>query len=162
MPWTVAIDPAARGFAWALLRDGGALAGAGLGARPEDIPIPAGKVEWVMERPQNYARFGVAHKDLDRLRATLAALAAFAKGRGDAIHYVTPFAWKGNVPKRIHHNRLASKLRAGDVFLASPADPGYDHNVSDAVTLGFTHVGRIGRGGTRGNAHGALVDSDRP
>jgi len=156
MPWTVAIDPAARGFAWALLNDGGALFGAGLGIRPEDIPIPAalapGACVWAMERPQNYARFGVAHKDLDRLRATLAALEAFARGRGDLVQYTTPFAWKGNVPKRIHHNRLAACMRPGDMFLAPPSDPRYDHNVSDAVTLGFTHVGRLGRGGTGGKA----------
>lgn len=105
-----------------------------------------------MERPQNYQRFGIAHNDLDRLRATLAALEEFAKARGERVYYVTPFAWKGNVPKRVHHNRLAARMRNVDAFLAPPSDPRYDHNVSDAVTLGFTHVGRLGRGGTRGRS----------
>lgn len=104
-----------------------------------------------METPKDYVNFGVAKADLKRLRATLAAIALVARRAGWGTAYVEPHAWKGNVPKTVHHNRLRGVLGPGDAAVALPGDPGYDHNVADAVALGLYRVGRVGRGGaTRG------------
>ena len=150
----ISVDPAAwPRFAWATLA-GGLVTGAGLGAAPSDVPCgPAGRCTWVMERPMDYVGFGVAHRDLDRLRRTLAGLEAFAVARGDTVAYVTPHQWKGNVPKPVHHRRSLRVLGVGDLKVAGPDDPGYDHNVVDALVLGLTRAGRVGRGGTK-PAHG--------
>ena len=149
-PYLVAVDPAAwPRFAWATLTDGRAV-GVGLGATPSDVPAgPAGRCVWVMERPMDYVGFGVAHKDLARLRRTLADLDAFARARGDTVEYVTPHQWKGNVPKPVHHRRALSTLGPGDLVVAGPDKAGYDHNACDALVLGLTRAGRVGRGGTK-------------
>lgn len=147
-PLVVAVDPAARGFAWAVFVLGSCV-GAGLGKVPADVPVPPGRAVWCMESPRDYVGFGVAHKDLDRLRATLADLDAYARARGDAVEYISPGSWKGNVPKPIHHRRVLAVRTPKDVVLAGPGAAGYDHNVVDAFALGMYRVKRTGRGGTR-------------
>jgi hypothetical protein len=105
-------------------------------------------LEVFMERPQDYESFGVAHADLDRLRRTLKGIATWARSRHYPVAYTTPHAWKGNVPKTVHHNRLRAALGPDDAPLALPGEPGYDHNVADAVGLALFRAGRVGRGGT--------------
>ncbi len=145
--YVLAVDPAARGFAWALLGPGGLVA-CGEAASVRDLPPMPRQVEVFMERPQDYVAFGVAHDDLDRLRRTLRAIATWAAKAGYAVVYTTPHAWKGNVPKVVHHNRLRGVLGGGDVGVALPGEPGYNHNVADAVGLALFRAGRVGRGGT--------------
>ena len=149
-PYLVAVDPAAwPRFAWATL-ERGRVVGVGLGTSPSDVPAgPVGRCLWVMERPVDYVGFGVAHKDLARLRATLSGLEDFALVRGDTVEYVTPHQWKGNVPKPVHHRRALAVLGPGDLVVAGPDKAGYDHNVVDALVLGLTRAGRVGRGGTK-------------
>jgi hypothetical protein len=149
----VAIDPAARRFAYAIFHDG-VLHACGYGSTPGKVSHQlddARQYTWILEVPRNYTSFAVAHKDLDRLRRTLRQLEKVQKARGDDVVRVPPNSWKGNVPKTIHHHRCwailseAERVRLPD----SPDEIGYAHDVHDAVALGLTQLGRIGRGGRR-------------
>lgn len=95
-------------------------------------------VVWCAEEPQDYKGFGVAHPDLDRLRGVLNRLPPLAK----QWH---PHAWKGNVPKRIHHQRIIHFLSDGEEMALYD----HDHNAWDAAALWLWATGRCGRGGTR-------------
>lgn len=146
----IAVDPAARCFAWAHYHDG-VLVECG-SAVVQDLP---GKfqypgAQWTIETPQNYATFGVAHADLDRLRATVQSIEHHAKGIKGKVTFTKPFSWKGNVPKQIHHRRVHALLTEAEQALLSPVgSKQYDHNVYDAVALGLWAVGRVGRGGRK-------------
>lgn len=147
---TIAVDPAARGFAWARYVRG-RLTACG-SATVKDLPVLFQDIgaEWIIETPQNYGTFGVAHRDLDRLRETVRKIEAYAGSTGCSVQFTKPFSWKGNVPKGVHHRRVFVVLTEGEQGVAGPAEgPKYDHNVYDAVALGLWASGRVGRGGTR-------------
>lgn len=101
--------------------------------------------EWLLEDPQKYDRFGVAHRDLDRLVATLDKIRKFAELRGETVRTVHPHAWKGNVPKPAHHARVLAALSAVEKTRVDQSS----HDQMDAVALGLFGVGRLGRGGTK-------------
>ena len=144
----VAVDPDARGFAWAVAVDG-VVVRAGRGATRAALKAvgPAGGDRWTLEAPVNYERFGVAHRDLDRLRAVLRSVEAAVRKAGGTARRVRPAAWKGNVPKAVHHARARAALAPEEVAVAYPGGK-YDHNVLDAVALALWALGRLGRGGT--------------
>lgn len=143
----VAVDPDARGFAWAIYVDD-VLVRAGRGRTRAALKdtAPAKGDRWLLEAPQNYERFGVAHRDLDRLRAVLKAVEREARAAGGTARRIRPATWKGNVPKAVHHARTEAALAPEEVAVAYPKGA-YDHNVLDAVALGLFAVGRARRGG---------------
>ena len=146
----VAIDPAARRFAYAVFHDG-TLEACGYAERYDQIPIGDRSYTWVFEVPRNLTSFAVAHKDLDRLRRTLRKIRIRAIARGETVTGYKPSEWKGNLPKRVHHRRAWAILTAPEK-LVLPDRPGvvsYAHDVHDAVALGLTHLGRMKRGRTR-------------
>lgn len=148
----VTIDPAARDFAWAIFHRK-ILVACGYGKRFGDIPLQEElEYAWVLEEPQNYQRFSVAHKDLDRLRRTLSRLEVRIKGRGERVKRVRPHKWKRGVPKPIHHRRCWKVLGTAERRLLPDeprADMAYKHDVHDAVGIGLTELGRIRPGGRR-------------
>lgn len=91
---------------------------------------------FVIELPQNYRDFRVAHRDLDTLRAVGSDLDPFAA--------YTPHAWKGSVPKDVHRGRLLGALGPSE----RGGMEGWDHNAWDAVGIGLYFFGRTDRGGT--------------
>lgn len=91
---------------------------------------------FVIELPQNYRGFRVAHKDLDALRLVGAELGAFAA--------YTPHVWKGSVPKDVHHRRVLGALGTKERALVGALD----HNGLDAIGIGLYFFGRTNRGGT--------------
>lgn len=105
-----------------------------------------------IEIPQDYAGRSAPRQDLARMRAVAVELhRARAKwwpfvvpGRTREPH---PSAWKGNVPKEVHRERIAALLDPAERALLGPLEG--DHDVWDAVGLGLWVVGRAGRGGTR-------------
>ena len=147
----VAIDPAAARFAYAVF-DQGLLTHCAYGKRTKEVLVrltPSVQYLWVFETPQDYDRFAVAHDDLDRLRAVLDRLARTARGRGDPVLRLTPHAWKGGVPKRVHHRRIWRVLSDMERrhMPDNPNDKDYAHDIHDAVALGLTC---LQRGGTHG------------
>jgi hypothetical protein len=110
----------------------------------------------LMENPKDYARFAVAHKDLDSLRAVLASASKAAKKVGARVEKVSPSEWKGNVPKPVHHNRVMQALDARERALmetfGAVGSTKYEaggHNTWDAVALGMFGTKRLGRGGKK-------------
>lgn len=110
----------------------------------------------LMENPKDYARFAVAHKDLDSLRAVLAVASKVARAVGAKVEKVSPSAWKGNVPKPVHHKRVEQALDATERALMSSfgavGSAVYEaggHNTWDAVALGMFGTKRLGRGGKK-------------
>lgn len=151
MPHLCAVDPAARRFAWATFSPEGVLTGTAYGSTPGDIRLPEeGEVLWVLERPQKYSSFSTAHKDLDRLERTLGRLRDLASSRGERVVEYTPHAWKGNVPKHIHHKRMLRNIDPEErrILPGAPSPGGgYPDDLYDAVALGLTYLDRIRRGG---------------
>jgi hypothetical protein len=126
----------------------------------------------VWEIPQDDARLrGASATTLIRLAAEGATLAGMFAGAACAdVRAVTPAAWKGSVPKPVHHGRLWAVLDAGEqAVLGGPRTgaaieaakergalerwkrPGAAyypasftaHNLLDAVALGCHTLGRI-------------------
>lgn len=66
------------------------------------------------------------------------------------LYLLHPSAWKGSVPKEIHHPRIRSVLSPGeaqvlDLGLANSGS--HAKEVLDAVGLGLYYLGRTNRGG---------------
>lgn len=146
---TIAVDPAARGFAWARYVDGVLRACGNIPTEDLQRDLRDVGAYWIIETPQNYSTFGVAHQDLDRLRATTKEIEAWARANGGDVEYVKPFSWKGNVPKQIQHRRIFEVLSPEERVIAGPTSgPKYDHNTYDAIALGLWASRRVGRGGS--------------
>lgn len=148
----VAIDPAAVRFAFAVGTPDALLACA-YATGVEDIPHLSEDADyrWLLETPRKYQNFGVAHRDLDRLARTVSGLRRWAEGCGHVVETTYPGAWKGNVPKHIHHQRLLRTLTSAEQALLPDRprpDMGYSHDVYDAVGIYLFLARRTGRGGT--------------
>jgi hypothetical protein len=65
----------------------------------------------------------------------------------------TPSAWKGQVPKSVHHARILAALSYEEQSRIPKLPTSKLHNVLDAVALGLFHVGRVKRGGVRPKTH---------
>ena len=99
---------------------------------------------WVREKMQKRAKFRVAHKDLDDIEALCRDAASVG---GFHWHEVTyPSRWKANVPKPIHHERLADLLYANELEVWERLGP----DGRDAVGVGLFHLHRAARGGAPG------------
>lgn len=124
----VALDPGTRRAGLAIVEDGAVIyavdlltsradvvsmiaevAGALDAVLGPDRPVDAALVvEW----PRKYKTLRVAHDDVDGLREVGAAVARW--GWTGRVTRVAPAAWKGNVPKRIHHRRIYRDLRSSE------------------------------------------------
>lgn len=94
---------------------------------------------YYVEDPQCYRNKRKAHADLASLKMVVRALQS--EGARPLLK-IKPVAWKGNVPKAVHHERLKKELSRSELRLVPE-----DHNVWDAVGLGLYALGRTGRGG---------------
>ena len=152
LPWRViAVDPAARCFDYAVF-EGRRLVKAGKAERPAEVGPPS-KCAWVIEDPQNYERFGAAHRDLDRLRARIAMIETYACRHGHEVYKVRPHTWKGNVPKVVTHRRCCKVLDECEKrVIAGPHEEDYDHNTYDAVAIGIWATRRTRRGAASGKS----------
>lgn len=96
---------------------------------------------WVVESPQSYPGHSAREEDLEALRAVAAEIEALT---GDAVIRRRPWAWKGNVPKDIHHARLMWALSERERALVGALPRTRD--AMDAVGLGLFVLGRVDRG----------------
>jgi hypothetical protein len=90
------------------------------------------------EDPQFYPLKRKPHDDLRSLKRVLQSL---QREGARPFFRIKPVKWKGNLPKKIHHDRVLRQLSAAESKLVP-----VDHNVRDAVALGLYALGRTGRG----------------
>lgn len=142
MSTLVALDPGKVNMGWAQYRDG-VLASCGLTTAHSPASHARGLAH--LADPDVLVLEQMAPRDLPNA-ADLIAVAhsgAYVAGalRPVVLHYPTALEWKGSVPKRIHHDRLAAKLtpaeRAVVAEVAVRVPAGLLHNVWDAVGLGL-------------------------
>ena len=99
-----------------------------------------GEARVVVETPVLYPTKRKQHKDVkDLLEIANRMKAAAFRALG-----VSPAAWKGQVPKRIHGERILKALRREEILAVVSIE---NHNTIDAIGLGLWVLGRLGRGG---------------
>lgn len=114
----------------------------------------------VVEWPSNYRSKLAARRDVDALKEV-------AKGfAGDIVPTkYSPNAWKGNVPKIVHHARVLARLEADtftDALWRGISEDGglvvwwggVGPDARDAIALGLFHLGITGRGGVPKSTRG--------
>lgn len=97
----------------------------------------------VLELPQVYLGSrapGVDPADLLELTGVLGAIVG-SVGAKRALGY-RPREWKGQVPKRVHQERLMGILTAGELAAIRPCPDSLIHNVRDAIGLGLFQLKR--------------------
>lgn len=94
---------------------------------------------YVVETPKRYKHLRSTHDGVASLEAVLSVIETVADVRA---HYA-PYTWKANVPKAVHHKRLARALHPLELIDADT----WDHNVWDGVGIGLYALGRTERGG---------------
>lgn len=137
--------------------------------RPSALAVGADTVLW--ECPQVDARTRTSAPAVVQLAAVGGMLAGmFAGACGCPCMPISPAAWKGSVPKPVHHGRVWVLLDDREQALLGGASTGVAiesakrrgaldrwgkpgvayypstwlaHNLLDAVALGLTHLGRI-------------------
>jgi hypothetical protein len=87
---------------------------------------------------------GVDPNDLIQLAAVVGALVTMRSQKGTPIVRL-PEEWKGQVPKKIHHERALSRLSDAERAVIPKLAESTLHNVLDAVALGLTQLGRLGK-----------------
>ena|SRR5690348_7437593 len=133
----LAIDPGIK-TGWCVLDAGGVVAACGKG---EEFPTLSSRAA-VIERPQVY-RAGKSKGDPNDLITLAIRVGRYVERLercGVRTELVLPTTWKGQVPKRIHHDRVAALLTTAErdtIFRVAkrPGDSGYSEDVWDAVAL---------------------------
>lgn len=104
--------------------------------------LEAGKgAVWVREKMRKYPDRPTTHKDLDQIEALAKATALAGRFKWAAAYYA--MTWKRNVPKAIHHPRLAHVLDEDEKRIFSQANS----DGKDAVGIGLFALRRTGPGG---------------
>jgi len=96
------------------------------------------------EDPQFYSLKRKPHEDLKSLKRVLDHL---EREGARPFFKIKPVKWKGNLPKKIHHERILRLLTRPEIKMVP-----VDHNVRDAVALGLYALGRTGRGAVQHSA----------
>lgn len=143
----VAIDPGVKNLAWAEYH-GRELARCGLSRAGSAAEHAAALVN--MAGPDVLVLEQMTPRDLPNAADLIAVTHTGAYVAGFlcpcVLRYPTAQQWKGSVPKRIHHDRIAKILspaeRAVIAEVAVRVPAGLLHNVWDAVGLGLWGLGR--------------------
>ena len=135
------IDPGVDYYAWAEWRDG-RLIGAGLAQMGGSSPTMAQTA--IIEKPQVYAETkskGVRSSDIVNLSIAVGRLVE----RFQSVELVLPGQWKGQLPKKIHHERILAQLTSGERGLLDGMKQKELVHVLDAVGLGLYYLNRSGK-----------------
>lgn len=143
----VAIDPGVKNLAWAEYH-GGRLSECGL-SRAESAELHAAALV-NMAGPDVLVLEQMVPRDIPNAADLIAVshTGAYVAGvlRPRELRYPTAQQWKGSVPKRIHHARIAQILspaeRAVVAWVAVRVPSSLLHNVWDAVGLGLWGLDR--------------------
>ena len=109
---------------------------------------------WTIEEPRVYRGRGEAaqKEDVKALQGVARRLKKELVPLGTTVRLYAPHAWKGNVPKDVHHRRIAKYLNRRETLLLQQDFRGEGGDarldVWDAVALELFALGRVGRGGT--------------
>lgn len=154
---TLAIDPGKR-MGWAVFGTDNVMRACGEWDGDEPALGDALVYAWgaagtvVVELPYHYphgagGRRGVSVDPNNLIK--LAARAGLAAGRsGWPVRWISPNDWKAQVPKPIHHARIASALLASEIGVVIAGRVSAQHpDMWDAIGLGLFAMGRLGRGG---------------
>ena len=108
-------------------------------------------LRWAIEKPRVYGNRGEAaqKKDVEALGNLAKALRGELVPLGAKVKLWEPHAWKGNVPKAVHHRRARKLLAPAELALLDQDFGDGVLDVWDAVALELFATGRCGRGGTR-------------
>lgn len=93
----------------------------------------------VCEVPSVYDTRGRRGDQQDLISVAVSAGRAIEASGAVVCELVQPRTWKGQVPKKAHHARMALVLKDDEMVLLS----GQDHNVWDAVGLGLWKLKRM-------------------
>ena len=140
MTTLVAIDPGKVNLGWAQYRDGALVA---CGLTTAHSPVAHARALAHLAGPDVLVLEQMAPRDIPNAADLIAVshTGAYVAGalRPVVLLYPTALEWKGSVPKRIHHDRIAAKLspdeRAVVAEVAVRVPAGLLHNVWDAVGL---------------------------
>lgn len=137
----IAIDPGEQ-TGWAIFKAGGELHSCGLFTSALDLYAKVGLVsKAIIEIPQIYPKDPVPPNDLIKLALTAGGYKLELERHGVRVETVKPREWKGQVPKAIHHKRIAAALRTDETMVVqhklSCIAKSYQHNVWDAIGLGM-------------------------
>lgn len=99
------------------------------------------EVLWVVEQPRRYGRKRSTHDGVEALENVLSYICDMAC----VVKHYSPYTWKANVPKNIHHERLAHVLTPTELVGCE----WWDHNAWDAVGIGLYALGRTESGGRK-------------
>jgi hypothetical protein len=133
----LAIDPGIL-TGWAVFDSVGTLQACGLG---EDFPTLSNRVA-IIERPQVYraSKSKADPNDLITLAIRVGRYVERLEKAGVRTSLVLPTTWKGQVPKRIHHERIASSMPTAQTEIVRRVEKRIGkvkcENVWDAVGLG--------------------------
>ena len=143
----VAIDPGVKNLAWAEYHDG-ALVACGL-SRADSAELHAAALGTLAD-PDVLVLEQMTPRDIPNAADLIAVshTGAYVAGvlRPHTLRYPTAQQWKGSIPKRIHHARIAQILspaeRAVVAWVAVRVPASLLHNVWDAVGLGLWGLDR--------------------
>lgn len=153
----VSVDPSLACTGAALFRDG-SLVSCGILPTKADEPLELrvrrvaaacafGRPDvLVMEYPQAYRRErGSKGEDPnDLISVGCVAGAILATVRSLQFYLVYPAAWKGQVPKDIHNERVRKRLSSAELSILGTVRPASKvHNAIDAIGIGLWYLGRL-------------------
>ncbi|UCC71347.1 MAG: hypothetical protein JSV86_13245 [Gemmatimonadota bacterium] len=109
---------------------------------------------WVVEHPVKRGTRRSTHADVQILQEASDAIALSTVNRASLREKVAPEAWKGQVPKKVHHGRILDRLSLSELECVKPYRGGFgkrgvvgDHpnlkEVMDAVGIGLWRCGRL-------------------
>ena len=154
----VAVDPGVHNSGWSSFveEDDGSWRLVEAGFIPSDLWISQPLKVWpyenltlIIEKPEKYPTKNIYHDDLANLSAVVDMLEEYAREHSWQIEKVKPAAWKGQVPKKVHHLRITNELSQLELDSIWWPTASLSHNVLDAIGLGLYQVKRLGRGGKK-------------
>jgi hypothetical protein len=139
MARVLSIDPG-RITGWAWTTDGKLISAGVQGEWPVDGGIPD---VLVIEVP--HAAWRASTEDMITLGRRIGRWEQWARRWGKEIVTYDVNAWKGSVPKHVHHKRIQAALNTEELARVPRMSATKAGNMWDAIGLNLRHCGRLAR-----------------